>query len=326
MTARTLALAAVFAVATATGAHAQVLGTFTWQMQPYCNRVTLTIVQHGPEYQLLGSDDQCGAGLAPATGSAVPTGSGVGMGFTIALPTGRVAHVSATVSLASVSGPWTDGDGNTGTFAFGTATGGATRPAPASTTAIVSSQLAPSIYGGTGAASTIARSDHTHDARYYTKTEVNTALGGKVDRPSGTGQVLIGPEALFPLSNADLVWVNDPFNGDLTTDGAPGGCFLAPVALPNGVTVTQLDAIVLDNAPGAAVNVQLLENPYGELPVPTHMATAISSGAVAGSRTFSNTSIASPDVDTTANTYMAFVCVGGIGTAFYGARVSFTYP
>jgi hypothetical protein len=154
-------------------ADAQVIGTFPWQTQPYCNRIVLTVVQQGGVYQLVGTDDQCGAGSAPVTGTAVPTGSGVAMGVTIALASGRVAHLTASISLATLSGTWTDADGHTGAFVFSGATGGALRPAPAGATAIVVTQFSPTVYGGTGTAATVARSDHTHDDRYYTRAQVD---------------------------------------------------------------------------------------------------------------------------------------------------------
>lgn len=150
---------------------AQVIGTFSWQTQPYCNVVTVQVVQQGPLYQLVGTDDLCGAGTAPVTGTAVPAGGSVIFGMTAALPSGRPAHVSATISLATVSGTWSDADGHSGAFAFGAATGGSPRPAPASAAAITANQFAPTVYAGTGAATTVARSDHDHDARYYTKAQ-----------------------------------------------------------------------------------------------------------------------------------------------------------
>ena len=157
-------------------AAAQVVGTFAWQTQPYCNRLTVTVVQQGGVYQLVGSDDQCGASGAPLTGTAIPTTSGVALGVTVALPTGRSAHLSASFALATLSGTWSDADGNSGLFAFGGVTPGVPRPAPIAATAIVPSQFSPSVYAGTGAATTVARSDHTHDARYYTKAETDAAI------------------------------------------------------------------------------------------------------------------------------------------------------
>jgi len=152
-------------------ATAQVIGTFTWQTQPYCNVVTVQVIQQGPLYQLIGTDSLCGAGTAPVTGTAVPAGGNVVFGMTAALPTGRAAHLSATIALANLSGTWSDADGNSGVFAFGAAAAGAARPAPASVSAITVNQFAPTVYAGSGSATTVARSDHAHDDRYYTRTE-----------------------------------------------------------------------------------------------------------------------------------------------------------
>lgn len=163
-------------LAGASAAQAQPIGSFTWQLQPYCNRVTLTVVQQGGLYLLAGTDNLCGAGTATVNGTAVPAGAGVALGFTIALPSGRAAHVSATLSLSTVSGTWTDGDGNSGPFAFGANTNGAPRPAPAGATAITVNQFDTTVYAGTGAAATVARSDHLHDDRYYTQAQSTAAF------------------------------------------------------------------------------------------------------------------------------------------------------
>ncbi len=115
----------------ATAASAQVIGTFAWQTQPYCNVVTVTVIQQGAQYQLTGYDNLCGAGPAPVTGTAVPAGGGVRFGFAVARPDGRAAHLSATITLAGLSGTWLDDDGRSGAFAFGGSATGAPRPAPA---------------------------------------------------------------------------------------------------------------------------------------------------------------------------------------------------
>jgi hypothetical protein len=118
-------------LACSTTASAQVIGTFAWQTQPYCNVVTVTVVQQGAQYQLTGHDNLCGAGPAPVTGTAVPAGGGVRFGFAVARPDGRAAHLSASIDLGTLSGTWADEAGLGGTFAFGGAGGGALRPAPA---------------------------------------------------------------------------------------------------------------------------------------------------------------------------------------------------
>ena len=117
-------------------ADAQPLGTFRWQLQPFCNVVTVTVTQNGGIYRLEGTDDRCGAAQAASViGTAFqnPDGS-IGMGLNIVMvPDGQPQPVSATLSLSSMSGTWRDEAGHTGAFAFtpGAGTGGSPRPLPA---------------------------------------------------------------------------------------------------------------------------------------------------------------------------------------------------
>lgn len=127
-------LTAVAIAAGASSASAQVFGTFTWQMQPYCNIVTLALTSVTGNFTLDGSDDQCGATTkASAVGIGVfnPDGT-VGLNFTIVTsPSGKAVHASAIVSPANGQGTWSDDLGNTGTFAFfGSTAGLPARPSP----------------------------------------------------------------------------------------------------------------------------------------------------------------------------------------------------
>lgn len=114
-------MAALIVGASALPASAQVFGTFSWQMQPYCNQITLTLTSVTGNFTLDGSDDQCGAakkGSATGIGVFNPDGT-VGLNFTIvASPGGSPVHVSASVNPANGQGTWTDSVGNGGTFAF----------------------------------------------------------------------------------------------------------------------------------------------------------------------------------------------------------------
>ncbi len=128
-----LALLAVCVLAPIS-ADAQVLGTFRWQLQSYCNVLSLVVVQSGGVFTLDGFDDQCGAVTrAPVTGLATPNPNGtIEFGLTIvATPGAAPVHVAAAISLATLGGTWRDSAGNTGNFVFtpGTATGGSPRPA-----------------------------------------------------------------------------------------------------------------------------------------------------------------------------------------------------
>ncbi|MEZ5287448.1 MAG: tail fiber domain-containing protein [Vicinamibacterales bacterium] len=131
---RVLVRASVMALslaALAAPAPAQTLGTFSWQLAPFCNVVTVAVTQNGSSYTLDGYDSQCGAGTrAPATGMAVlnPDGT-VEIGLTIVTsPGGTPVHVDTTIDLASLGGPWTDSLGHTGTLIYGGAGGGSPRP------------------------------------------------------------------------------------------------------------------------------------------------------------------------------------------------------
>ena len=123
----------VLVLAAAPLAHAQPLGTFKWQLQPYCNVVTVNVTGVAGVYTVEGYDDQCGApNRAPLTGVGTPNPDGtIGFGLhVVTAPGGRGVQIDARITLAALSGPWTDSDGLSGTFAFGTSTGGNPRPLP----------------------------------------------------------------------------------------------------------------------------------------------------------------------------------------------------
>lgn len=129
------AAAAVTALAMPLTAYAQSLGTFRWQLQPYCNVLTVSVVQDGAVYHIDGTDDLCGAPRkAAAVGLAFPNPDGsIGLGLaTVTAPGGTPVHVDATIGAAGGSGTWRDSAGNSGAFVLtpGAGTGGATRPLP----------------------------------------------------------------------------------------------------------------------------------------------------------------------------------------------------
>ncbi|MGE0359619.1 MAG: hypothetical protein AB7H93_02125 [Vicinamibacterales bacterium] len=112
-------------------AAAQILGTFRWQLSPYCNVLLLQVEQKGGVYLLAGTDNQCGAArLAPAAGTAHlnPDGS-ISIAVGVTRPDGVHVATNATISLGTFAGTWTDDAGNSGTFTFNpSATAGQARP------------------------------------------------------------------------------------------------------------------------------------------------------------------------------------------------------
>lgn len=134
LTARRVVLAVMLASwLGASDASAQVFGTFSWRMEPYCNIVTLTITQFPAGYTLDGNDNQCGSGrLAGATGQVLinPNGT-VGIDFIIVTtPSAVDVRVLAVISPATGSGTWSDSTGNSGTFLLGAPGSGSPRPVP----------------------------------------------------------------------------------------------------------------------------------------------------------------------------------------------------
>ena len=132
----------------------QPIGTYRWQLTPYCNVVTLSVGQQGAVFTLDGFDDQCGASQrAGVVGSAFPNPDGtIGIGLSTVLPPGGAfVHVDARISVATLAGEWRDSSGNAGTFAFtpGVGTGGPVRPVTAALApgSVGSVHIAPGVIG-----------------------------------------------------------------------------------------------------------------------------------------------------------------------------------
>jgi len=136
MTQRPLPVIVVWLLAAAglaTPVDAQVLGTFRWQLRPFCNVLSLTVTQVGGAYRLEGTDDQCGAAtVAPVVGVAAlnPDGT-IALGLNaVTTPGASPVHIEALVTLPSINGTWRDSAGNTGPFIFTAGAGvpGGARP------------------------------------------------------------------------------------------------------------------------------------------------------------------------------------------------------
>ena len=123
----------VLMLASSGSGQAQSLGTFSWQTQPYCNRISATVVQTGAIYVLNGVDDQCGgAQVVPVVGLATPNPDGtIEFGLNLVAANGVPLHLTARLTAPSFNGVWTDSQGASGTLALGAATGGSPRPLPA---------------------------------------------------------------------------------------------------------------------------------------------------------------------------------------------------
>jgi hypothetical protein len=209
-------------------ASAQPLGTYRWQLQPFCNVITVAVVQQGGQYQLHGNDDQCGGAVkASVVGLAFqnPNGS-IGFGLTIVTaPGGTPVHVDATISIATLGGTWRDSAGNSGTFIFtpGAAVPGGPRPvlpggiAPGSittvqiaTAAVTGAQLAPNAVTGAAIANgTVTTEDLAVPARAasisgqlgFAVTTANQIVRSVSLTPAGAGTVIVQASGSFNLGD-----------------------------------------------------------------------------------------------------------------------------
>jgi hypothetical protein len=237
---RLCSIAILGLIVTAATAAAQPLGTFAWQLQPYCNVVSVTVVQQGAQYQLDGTDDQCGAvQKAAVTGLAYfnPDGT-IGFGLNVVTAPGGVpVHVNATIGMTTLSGTWRDGTGANGTFVFtpaGAGSGGNARPIPEIFNGAISAVIAGDgliggalsgaatlavAFAGAGSANTVARSDHDHATGLGTS---NTELGSSALFPNTTGEDLtaIGAAALSNNSSGSFNTATGTFALQSNTTGS----------------------------------------------------------------------------------------------------------
>lgn len=119
------AAGALIVAAVAPDAAAQSLGAIRWQLAPYCNVLTLDVIQEGGVYRLQGYDDQCGrtGGMwSVVSGTAVlAPGNAARLGLTYTFPGGAItegALIRATIDLGTFSGTWDDNGSHSGAFVF----------------------------------------------------------------------------------------------------------------------------------------------------------------------------------------------------------------
>lgn len=249
-------------------ASAQTLGTFAWQIAPYCNVVNFSVAIDGPSLRLIGFDDQCGAARLPAAGTATLRADGFyGFTFSVMTTTGLVSDVAAAISLSSLSGPWSDSSGATGTLVFNPPlpTSGNHRPPPR----LPGSALAP------GAITSTQIADGAVGA-----TEIATgAIGAAEIAPGAVGSSelanasVTGPKLQLPLiatttTNAYALQVTNNAGNNLT--GAIWGEANEPsgrgVVGVGGVGVTGgttdgFGVIAYSQGPGTAIWAQSMSGP-----------------------------------------------------------------
>lgn len=233
---RMLAACGLIVAWAATASAQSTIGPVSWQLQPYCNVVTLTLYSGPSGFTLEGTDNLCGASdQGSAVGVASPNAAGnYTFNFSIVTaPSGKPVHVSAIVSPATGSGTWSDSLGNSGTFAFfGNTPGLPARPFPASglpAAVITTTELAPGAVGGTD----------INTAEVQARISGTCPAGQAVSAINADGTVTCTPDlpsfrarghAAIASGSGPVLWTNVQSNLGGGTYDAATGTYLTPSA------------------------------------------------------------------------------------------------
>ena len=162
---------------------------------------------------------------------------------------------------------------------------------------------------------------------YYTGKDLanlQSQLDGKVTKPAGAGRVVIGGHEFRPEVYANGMRV-DVVRQSLINGGAALDCALAPVDLPDGVTVTRLTLYANDTALARSMSASLYRNPIGSGVAANMAQTPVSDNT--GDQQLVDATIVNPVVNNFFYSYVANVCfVSGAGVRLDDVVVEFTYP
>lgn len=250
---RIATLVAVCLTGSVASGLAQPVGTFRWQIQPYCNIVTLTVTQQNGVFTLDGTDDLCGdQQAASAVGVAFlnPDGT-IGLGVTSVLPGGTPMHLEAALDVSSLGGTWRDSSGNSGSLVLtpGQGVGGPPRPLAAPVNVPAGSITAVQLADGAVGPAAIAP---------------NAITGAHVVDGSITGADLaVGAVGAATLA-ADAVKGHNVVDGSLTRDDMKD----APLVVSEqGLSFLNLNAgvetVVAEVTVNAPANGQVIVNASG---------------------------------------------------------------
>ena len=191
-------------------------------------------------------------------------------------------------------------------------------PTPNAVTSDVSADGKISFFNNAGKVDVIADIvgyfvDHNHDDRYYTKAQI--------DARTAPGALVLGVAEFNPYINPAPASIINVTAGSISGI-VSNTCFNAPVALPNGATVTAMHAYGNDAVAGS-FSQSMLADPVGA-GAPTLMASVASVGTP-GDTSPVDPSVNTPTVDALNFAYAVRVCMDA-GIVFYGAQVDYTLP
>ena len=110
--------------------EAQELGPFSFQLAPYCNVLTVTVIPVLTGFQVSGTDNGCGADAQGTFGTAFVSGADVKLSLVTLAANGQPRYVAATINPLAGTGSWSDSGGNGGQLVAAGSAPGSPLPAP----------------------------------------------------------------------------------------------------------------------------------------------------------------------------------------------------
>ena len=163
--------------------------------------------------------------------------------------------------------------------------------------------------------------DHNHDDRYYAKGEIDTQLAAKADKPTGSGALTLGPSAFVP-SNGNVAYTYD----GITFLNTAGGCFSAPVQIPDGATITQLRGHIADFDAAVITSVDLRRDPIGSAAAAVIASAGTTAAFATGNTEVVDSTVTTPVVDNASFTYFVMLCLFSGSQYFHDATVAYILP
>ncbi len=110
--------------------EAQILGPYSFQLAPYCNVLTVTVIPVPTGFQVSGTDNGCGADAQGTFGTAFASGADVKLSLVTLGANGQPRYVAATINPLAGTGTWSDNGGHGGQLVAAGSAPGSPLPAP----------------------------------------------------------------------------------------------------------------------------------------------------------------------------------------------------
>ena len=107
------------------------------------------------------------------------------------------------------------------------------------------------------------------------------------------------------------------------SSASSAGCMMAPVYVPNDVTITKFTAMVYDNNTSYALGVYLRRRPIDNLTLTSSLLASVSASDSTSPQTLEDTTISNALVDTANYVYYAHICLYDSTHRLYAVKIHY---